>query len=171
MCIFCFGLGAFFMGVAICIIVRGIIHKYFIVYILYASVMIAGAAIFVWALGRAFFLNRYCKYNFCDKGIWIKAPFKASKQISWEEFQEICICYSSYTTKGESAAHIVICFVKKGERKDFYGRWKADSIFHCRSVITLGYTDELYNVIKINCPYEIVDLRGNPQYMLKKHIE
>lgn len=168
-CISCFLLSVFSIGVAIDLIVDGIVFRYSFVYILLSSVMIGGTAVFVMALGRAFFLERHSKYSFCEDGIWIKDPVRKPKLVLWKEFQQICICYASYTTKGERAAHVVICCVKRGEKKDFYGRWKADSVFHFRKVITLGYTDELYNIIKIKCPYEIVDLRQTPQYKLKRY--
>lgn len=164
---FCFSIGVFILGVTIHEVISGIIHSSFIYALVFGGIG-GGWAVFVLVTGRALFLMFYSKYNFCEEGIWIKTSFQKPKLFSWEKFQEVCICYASYTTKGETAAHVVICCVQKGEKKDFYGRWKADGAFHCRKVITLGYTDELYNIMKSNCPYEIVDLRQTLLYKLNK---
>lgn len=60
-----------------------------------------------------------------------------------------------------------ICFLKKGAKKDFYGRWKSNHPLHYDKIITLNYTDELYEEVQEKCPYEIVDLRKTRIYRLK----
>lgn len=102
------------------------------------------------------------KYKITEEGLWIKYPLESSKLLYWKDFQQICICYSSRNSVG---VYVLICFVKHGEKKSFSnGRWKVDSLFHYRSVITMDYTFALYKSIKKMCPYDIVDLRETTNY-------
>lgn len=112
-------------------------------------------------------LEYFAKYNFSQQGIRRKLPLLKERYISWDEFQQICVCYDSYVTKGERAARIIICLVKKGAIKDSAGRWKERRTGK-RMVIALGHTEELYEDIQRNCPFEVVDLRQTPAYRLNK---
>ena len=108
----------------------------------------------------------FYKYEILAEGIRTKYPLQGWRLISWDEFQQVCVCYAGYTTRGERKAYSVVCFVKKGEKKNLYGRWKTGNPFHYRSVITIEYTDELYEEVKEKCPYEIPDLRKTRLYRL-----
>lgn len=107
----------------------------------------------------------FSKFNIDLDGINAKYPFHAEKLISWDEFQQVCVCYGDYSKAGISA-FVYICFIKKGAKKDFYGRWKANTPSHYRKIITMNYTDELYEEVKNKCPYEVVDLRNTRIYRL-----
>lgn len=114
---------------------------------------------------NAFFLSQlFAKYKFNKAGVTVKYPCSAAKLVPWSEFQQVCICYTSYSKLGE--AFVVIACVKHGEKKNLFGRWKTDNPFRHRRVITMDYTDELYQTIKENCPYEVVDLRKTRSYSL-----
>lgn len=102
------------------------------------------------------------RYKFEKNGLIVKFPFKQEKLIPWNEFQQVCLCYSSYSSVGN--ANTVICCVKKGEKLNIFGRWKTDNPFHCHSVLVIEYKREYYNGIKERCPYDISDLRDTPAY-------
>ncbi len=108
----------------------------------------------------------FAKYEFNTDGVIVKYPMRAKKNISWDKFQQVCICYAGYTTRGERRAHSVICCVKKGEKPNMLGRWKIGYLFHYQSIIYMEYTYQLYEEIKEKCPYEVVDLRKTRTYRL-----
>lgn len=105
-------------------------------------------------------------YRFEEDGIYAKYPLQAPQVIPWDAFQQVCVCYGGYTTRGERKASTYICCVKKGEKPNVYGRWKTDNVFRHRRVITITYTPELHEGIKERCPYEVVDLRNTLNYRL-----
>ena len=123
-------------------------------------------SIFLISVGWLFYTNHKAYFDYSAEGLGVKYLLQKRKVIPWNEFQQVCVCYASYSTRGEGRAHSVLCFVKKGEKQNVYGRWKADNPFHNRSVITMEYTDELYEEVKKHCPYEIPDLRGKGNYRL-----
>lgn len=125
-----------------------------------------GVIILIASLGWVTISNLYAKYEFFPEGIKVKYPLRSFKFFSWKEFQQICICYADYTTRGPRKANSVICFVKKGEKKNIIGRWKTDNLFRYKSVITVDYTEELYEEVKKLCPYDIPDLRKTRTYRL-----
>ena len=47
--------------------------------------------------------------------------------------------------------------VKKGEKKNLLGRWKVDNFLHCKSVIRLDYSEELYTEIVSLYPRRVID--------------
>ena len=61
------------------------------------------------------------KYRFEKEGLVVKYPFKKEELILWNEFQQVCVCYAAYTTRGTPRASSVICCVKKGEKNNIYG--------------------------------------------------
>ena len=84
----------------------------------------------------------------------------------WQEFQQVCVCYAAYTTRGKKKANTVICCVKQGEKKNLHGRWKTDNPFHHRSVICIDYSPEYHADITRMCPYAVEDLRSTRAYRL-----
>ena len=111
----------------------------------------------------------FARYGIEENGIWAKYLFGKGQSIPWSEFQEVCVCYAAYNNTG--GAYVVICFVKHGQKPNARGRWKTDNPFYHRSVITMDYTQELYDEVKEKCPYEIVDLRNTKSYKLNSVIE
>lgn len=110
--------------------------------------------------------REFKEISYFDGGICVKYPLQNKKYFSWSAFQQVCVCYTSFTTRGERRARAVLCFVKPGAKKNAYGRWKADEVIYTGKVIVLDYTDELYEEVKTYCPYEIPDLRGKGNYRL-----
>lgn len=121
---------------------------------------------FWWWFGWLGYTDHKAYFDYSEEGLGVKYLLQKRKVIPWSEFQQVCVCYTSYSTRGQATAHSVLCFVKKGEKKNVYGRWKASNPFRSRSVIAMDYTDELYEEVKKHCPYEIPDLRGKGNYRL-----
>ena len=123
------------------------------------------AMLLIW-IGWIIISQSYARYEFTEDGIKVKYPLRTLKFIPWDEFQEVCICYDYYVSKGPRWANRAICCISKKEEKNAFGRWKTENPFRYKSVIVMDYTDELYQKIKEKCPYDIPDLRKTPAYKL-----
>lgn len=106
----------------------------------------------------------FAVYRFETEGLYIKYPFRKEKCVSWDEFQQICLIYELRTGGNTFLPNTVICFVRKGEKKNFLKRWKTMNIFKYDKVFTIPYKGEIYEGIKEKYPHEIVDLRNTPGY-------
>ncbi len=106
------------------------------------------------------------KYRFEDNCLVAKYPLRSEKRIPWTNFQQVCICYAAYTTRGERKANTVICCIQKGERKNWRGRWKTDNLFRYKTVIAIDYKPHLVEELQAVCPYEVADLRNTREYRL-----
>lgn len=102
-------------------------------------------------------------YRFCDDGLYIKYLFEKWKCMPWESFQQICICYP-YGAKDYPKVDTIICFVKQGEKKSLFGRWKTENPFHYRSVISFPLEPEILDKLQRKCTVRIDDLRGTGNY-------
>lgn len=111
------------------------------------------------SLGWAFISSGLARYCFEKEGLIAEYPLRKPILIPWEDFQQVCILNTAFTTVGERRANTVICCVKKGEKKNGYGRWKTDNPFRYRSVICIDYQPELYEGLIERCPYEVIDIR------------
>lgn len=127
--------------------------------------------LFYFMLGIVIICFGYCStmtmfavYSFKTEGLYIKYPFRKEKCISWDEFQQVCIVYDLRTGSHGPLPYSSICFVRKGEKKNFLNRWKTMNPFKYYKVIKIPYTEEIYEGIKERCPYDIVDLRDTPGY-------
>lgn len=99
----------------------------------------------------------FAKYEFSPDGVEVKYVGRRTQIIPWDDFQEVCICYADYTAGADSQLTKVICLIKKGEKKNIFGRWKVDNFLRYRSVIRLDYSPALYQKVLDVCPYPIVD--------------
>lgn len=104
------------------------------------------------------------EYSFAPDGVMVKYPLERPRYYAWNSFQQVCVCYHSRAT--EMYGYSVICLVKKGEKKDAFGRWKTANPFRYRSVLCLDYSDDLLETVVKNCPYEVPDLRDTGNYRL-----
>lgn len=107
------------------------------------------------------------EFRFEARGIVVKYPLFRPQLIPWDEFQEVCVIYSAYTTRGVQKANTIICCVKKGEKKDFYDRWKTENPFKYRSLLGIAYAPELHQGIEEKYPYTVLDLRETMAYRLR----
>ena len=132
--------------------------------ILFAYIMLVSIICFFF--GWCFISRGLAKYRFTDIGLTAKFPLKKEIIIPWESFQQVCVCYAAYTTRGVRRANTVICCVKKGETKNGLGRWKTDNPFRYRSVICIEYREALLNGLVEKYCGTVVDLRNMPEYRL-----
>ena len=140
-----------------------IVSKNVFMFILVCIYFIIPGILF-FSVTMAFTSRLYVKYEIKSDGLWAKYPLEPLKIISWNEFQEVCVCYAGHHN---GRAHSVICCVKKGEKENiFTGRWKMLNPYKFRSVITMEYTDELYEEFKEKCPYPVKDLRNTRKYKI-----
>ena len=144
----------------------GIADGYPAVFSLYAAGMVLCVAVFVFALGWCLAASGMARFRFEAEGLVVKYPLEKEKRIPWHQFQQVCVCYAAYTTRGQKKANTVICCVKQGEKKNLYGRWKTDNPFHHRSVICMDYSPEYHAGITRMCPYAVEDLRNTWAYRL-----
>lgn len=132
--------------------VKPLYDFYFSLVILWSIITITGLKIL------------FVKYEITEEGLYVKYPLESKKLLKWNVFQQVCVCY--HHNKGVGG-YVVICCIKHGEKRSFWtNRWKTDSLFHHRSVITIDYTYELYETFKKMCPYEIIDLRETDDYRI-----
>ena len=158
-----FGFFAFLIYVSYISVIQ---DGYSISFVAVFIVPLIGVAVLLLVFGWLFISKGLAKYCFQTDGLSVKYPFRAKTFIPWHDFQQVCVCYAAYTTRGAKRAATVICLVKTGEKKNIYGRWKTDNPFRYRSVITIDYKPELYTEIKKRCPLEVVDLRETQAYTL-----
>ena len=114
--------------------------------------------------GIAQFQCAMADFTFSEEGVTVKYPLGRTRRMPWTDFQEVCVCYRSYAT--EMYGYSTICLVRKGERKDLFGRWKTSSPFRCHRIFCLDYSDELLETVRKNCPYAVPDLRDKGNYRL-----
>lgn len=117
-------------------------------------------------IGWKFITVGMAKYRFEKDGIYAKYPLKPEAFYPWSLFQQVCVCYSAYTTRGPKKANTIICCIKHGAKKNRYGRWNTENPFRYRNVICIHFSPDLLNGIKEMCPFEVIDLRGTQAYRL-----
>lgn len=117
-------------------------------------------------IGWKFIIVGLARYRFAPNGIYVKYPLKPEVIYPWSVFQQVCVCYSAYTTRGPRKANTIICCIKHGEKKNQYGRWKTENPFRYRTVICVNFSLDLLYGIKEMCPFEVIDLRGTRAYKL-----
>ena len=133
-------------------------------FLLFTIICAIGTVLIV--VGWKFINTGMAKYRFKKEGVYVKFPLKPEQLFRWDNFQQVCVCYSAYTTRGKQKANTVICCVMHGERKNAYGRWKTENPFRYRTVFCINYSLSLHNGIKEMCPYEVIDLRETYAYRL-----
>lgn len=117
-------------------------------------------------IGWVFISRGLAKYKFTDAGLVAKFPLRKEELILWDEFQQVCVCYAAYTTRGERRANTALFCIKKGEVRNGHGRWKTDNPFRYRTVICIDYSESLYNGLADKYPGNVADLRDTPEYRL-----
>ena len=130
-----------------------------------AAVLCLGIGVFFLVLVWCYVSKIWAKYEFLDAGIHIKYPFRSPKMVAWDTLQEVCICYDGVPRDG-GRTQSVICFVKKGEKKNASMRWKTINPFHYRSIFCVDYNTKRYDIVKSVCPFEIQDIRKTHAYRL-----
>lgn len=123
--------------------------------------MAAGA---LWFTGTFFLIlvRMYTCATVSEEGVTLMLPLRREKRYAWRDFQQVCICFSSSVPRGPSSP--VMCFVRHGEKRNLYDRWKADKPWHSRRLIVADHTDAMEEAVRAVCPMEVVDLRGSIAY-------
>lgn len=121
-----------------------------------------------YCFGFAYFVIAYMGMRFTvdGEGVGVRYPFLRRRVIPWTELQQVCICNEIIHARNFHTGRPVICFVKKGEKEGFFGRWKMRSIFHLFGVVTIDYTEENVDLVKTHCPFAIVDIRHRFDYRI-----
>lgn len=134
-----------------------------------ALLMLPMAAGWFWFTGSfALTLARmYTRVTLSPEGVTLLQPLRREKRCAWSEFQQVCICYSS-AVPGKNDGVSVLCFIRHGEKRNLYDRWKADSPWHYRRLIVADHTPELEEAVRASCPMEVTDLRGSIAYPMQK---
>lgn len=131
---------------------------------LFLSVGIVGSIMFLMLIS-----DLSACYQFHKNGLYVKYPFVNWQCIPWNSFQQICICYP-YDLKTGFKADTIICFVKQGEKKNPFGRWKTENPFHHRRVISFPLDQEIIDALQRKCNIRIDDLRGCGAYPHPKNV-
>ena len=96
-------------------------------------------------------------------GVTLLRPLRKAKTYPWSEFQQVCICYSS-SVPGKNDGMSVLCFIRHGEKRNIYDRWKTDNAWHYRRITVTDHSAELETAVRAVCPMEVKDLRGSIAY-------
>ncbi len=159
-------IGIFIIAVSVWLLIAGISTALPVVFLVTYLTIFISLGVFLVLLGWNFYSSVTANYNYTTIGLLVKYPFQTEILLPWTSFQQVCVCYAAYTTRGEQIANSVICFVKRGEKRNGSMRWKTDNPFRHRSVICIDYSPELYEQVKAVCPYEISDLRHTMAYKM-----
>lgn len=123
--------------------------------------MAAGA---FWFAGTFFLMlvRMYTRAAVSEEGVTLMLPLRREKRYAWSDFQQVCICFASSVPRGPSSP--VVCFVRHGEKKNIYDRWRTDMPWHYRRLIVADHTAEIEAVVRAVCPMKVDDLRGSIAY-------
>lgn len=98
------------------------------------------------------------------EGVTVISPFSPPRRLTWDRFQQVCICLYVSGRGMLDHRYPQLCFVCKGEQRSIHDRWKTHSPFHHHKLIAIDYDEELFEAVRAICPLEIVDLRNTPPY-------
>ena len=104
--------------------------------------------------------TRKCKIT--QDGICVKYLFSAEKLFSWEQFQQICLCFEPMKKRyipPRFTDQEIICFVLKQAKKDSWGFWNVYSKRYFRTILFIRYSEEVMKTLREHCPTSIIDLR------------
>lgn len=133
-----------------------------------ALLLLPMAAFAGWFTGYAVLLLEHVvsRVEVGAEGVTLIRPWRKAKAYPWSDFWQVCVCYSS-GTPGKNDGVPVLCFVRHGEKRNLYDRWKADNPWHYGRLIVADCTEEMQEAVRSVCPMEVADLRGSPAYPLK----
>ena len=109
--------------------------------------------------------TRKCKIT--KSGISVKYILSKKKLFSWEQFQQICICFEPMKKRyipPRFTDQEIICFVLKTAKKNSWGFWNVYSKRNFRKILFISYSEEVMKELQDNCPTDILDLRKDKIY-------
>ena len=98
------------------------------------------------------------------ESVTVFTPFSPPRRLTWNDFQQFCICLYVSGRGRLDHCHPQLCFVCKGEQRSMYDRWKTHSPFHHHKLISIDYDEDIFAAICSLCPLEVIDLRSTPPY-------
>lgn len=109
--------------------------------------------------------TRTCKIT--QDGICVKYLFSSEKLFTWEQFQQICLCFEPMKKRyipPRFTEQEIICFALKKAKKNSWGFWNIYSKRYFRTILFIRYSEEALNTLKEYCPTSIIDLRQEQIY-------
>ena len=109
--------------------------------------------------------TRKCKIT--QDGIRVKYLLSTEKLFSWEQFQQICICYEPLKKRyipPRFTEQEIVCFALKTAKKNSWGFWNIYSTRYFRTILYIHYSEEVMKVLTEHCPTSIMDLRQEQIY-------
>ena len=107
-------------------------------------------------------VQMYTRVAVSADGVTLMRPLGKPRTYLWSDFQQVCICFASSVPRGPSLP--VMCFVRHGEKKNIYDRWRTDMPWHYRRLIVADHTAEIEEAVRALCPMKVDDLRGSIAY-------
>ncbi len=140
------------------------IHREAWAFLPYDLIIIGILFFFLAGMGWCIHMRYGAVYEFSDEGVWAKYPFRKRYLNQWDEFQEVCAAYHEFDVrKGMGKGLSVIYCIRKGQKKNVYGRWKINPYLY-KKVITVAYSPELFEGVKDKCPFAVTDERDKGCY-------
>lgn len=109
--------------------------------------------------------TRKCKIT--PDGISVKYLFFAEKLLSWEQFQQICLCFEPLKKRyipPRFTDQEIVCFVLKKAKKNSWGFWNIYSKRYFRKILYIRYSEEVMKELQEHCPTSIIDSRQDQIY-------
>ena len=135
----------------------------------WASVLLFSPYLFSLLLAELLVETRQCKIT--ESGISVKYLFGKEKQILWDQFQEICICFEPLKKRfipPRFTEQKIICFVLMTAKKNYWGFWDVYSIRSFRKILFIPYSEDVIKELKENCPAEIIDMCNDKIFLDNK---
>ncbi len=98
------------------------------------------------------------------ESVTVFSPLSPPRRLTWDDFQQVCICLYVSGRGRLDHCHPQLCFVCKGEQRSMCDRWKTHNPFHHHKLIAIDYDEDIFAAICALCPLEVVDLRSTPPY-------
>ena len=109
--------------------------------------------------------TRKCKIT--KAGISVKYLLSKERLLSWEQFQQICICFEPLKKRyipPKFTDQAIVCFVLKTAKQNSWGFWNVYSKKYFRKILFIRYSEEAMKELQDNCPNDILDLRQDKLY-------
>ena len=109
--------------------------------------------------------TRKCKIT--QDGIRVKYLLSTERLFSWEQFQQICLCFEPHKKwyiPPRFTDQEIICFALKKAKKNSWGFWNIYSKRYFRTILFIRYSEEVMKALKEHCPTSIIDLRQEQIY-------
>ena len=131
----------------------------------WALVLLCSPYLFAMAWTELQVETRKCKIT--KSGISVKYLLSKEKALSWEQFQQICICFEPLKKRfipPRFTNQEIICFVLKTAKKNSWGFYNVYSKRYFRKILFVRYSEEVMKELQENCPTDILDLRTDKIY-------